>query len=373
MKTRIPPLTKCQTLAQTIRAATPFPDGCLRGPVMMDEASRDLLYLRAQETRKKLFIHWTPDTQFAVDGHPGSSADLRSGQRVQIHCRIANEELKADDITLSFRAMPACQSPRCSLRIWSRGPTNAAAKPESISGMSASLRLTPANVSLNGGAKLGRPVPKPAAKTGSQRAASANWVALPLAKVSRPAGTRFHVRSGAHAADDISSPPPSHQPTINPGSPPSAIDAIKPDGAKDLSPPEKKTILIADDEIHVRESLAAVLRQENYAVRLAENGRVAVREFLADPTDLNMPDTDGWKAFNVIARLAPDVPVIVITARPGQARRAAEAGIDMLLEKPLDIPVLLETIRALLASPQKSNFARVLRAWSTNDQPGSQG
>jgi CheY-like chemotaxis protein len=244
--------------------------------------------------------------------------------------------------------------------------------------MPATLRLTPANVSLNGGAKPGHTVPKPAAKAGSQRAANTNWVALPLAKVSGPAGARFHVRSGAHAADDISSPPPSHRPAVKPASPTPAIDAIKPDGTKGFSPPERKTILIADDEIHVRESLAAVLQQENYAVRLAENGRVAVREFLDGPPDLmlldlNMPDTDGWKAFNVIARLAPDVPVIVITARPGQARRAAEAGIDMLLEKPLDIPVLLETIRALLASPQKSNFARVLRAWSTNDQPGSQG
>ena len=134
---------------------------------------------------------------------------------------------------------------------------------------------------------------------------------------------------------------------------------------------------IADDEINIRESLAAVLQEENYEVRLAENGRVAVREFLDGAPDLilldlNMPDTDGWKAFDVIARLAPDVPVIVITARPGQARRAAEAGIDMLLEKPLDIPVLLETIRSLLVSPEKASFARVLRAWRTNDLPGSQ-
>jgi CheY-like chemotaxis protein len=244
--------------------------------------------------------------------------------------------------------------------------------------MSATLHLTLANASFNGGAKLGRTVSKPAAKAGWLRANNVEWVPLPRAKVNGPAGVRFHIRSSAHAVDDISSTPSSHQSTVKPASPPPAIVAINPDRAKDFSPPERKTILIADDEIHVRESLAAVLQQENYAVRLAENGRVAVREFLDGPTDLmlldlNMPDTDGWKAFNVIARLAPDMPVIVITARPGQARRAAEAGIDMLLEKPLDIPVLLETIRALLASPEKSNFARVLRAWRTNDLPGSQG
>jgi len=138
-----------------------------------------------------------------------------------------------------------------------------------------------------------------------------------------------------------------------------------------------KTILIADDDATLRESLAAVLKTEDYAVRLAENGRIAVRQFLDGPPDLilldlNMPDTDGWRAFEVMARLAPDMPVVVITARPDQARRAAEAGIDMLLEKPLDIPLLLETIRDLLAAPDQSRFARILRAWHTNDLPGAQ-
>ena len=140
---------------------------------------------------------------------------------------------------------------------------------------------------------------------------------------------------------------------------------------------QHKVILIADDDVAIRESLAAVLRSERFDVRLAENGRLAVRQFLDRPPDLilldlNMPDTDGWRAFEIMARLAPYVPVIVITARPYQARRAAEAGIDMLLEKPLDIPVLLETIRDLLAAPGKSRFAHTLRAWHTNDLPDAQ-
>ena len=138
-----------------------------------------------------------------------------------------------------------------------------------------------------------------------------------------------------------------------------------------------KTILIADDDAAIRESLAAVLRAEDFTVRLAENGRIAVREFLDGPPDLilldlNMPDTDGWQAFEVMARLVPDVPVVVITARPDQSRRAAEIGIDMLLEKPLDIPVLLETIRHLLAAPEESRLARILRAWHTGDFSGAQ-
>jgi DNA-binding response OmpR family regulator len=141
---------------------------------------------------------------------------------------------------------------------------------------------------------------------------------------------------------------------------------------------DKKSILIADDDGTIRNALAAVLQTENYDVRLAENGRVAVRQFLQQRPDLilldlNMPETDGWQAFEVMARLAPYVPVIVITARPYQARRAAEAGIDMLLEKPLDILVLLETVRKLLATPEDARLAKVLRAWHTNDSPSTQG
>ena len=141
---------------------------------------------------------------------------------------------------------------------------------------------------------------------------------------------------------------------------------------------DKKNILIADDDGTIRNALAAVLQTDNYDVRLAENGRVAVRQFLQQRPDLilldlNMPETDGWQAFEVMARLAPYVPVIVITARPYQARRAAEAGIDMLLEKPLDILVLLETVRKLLATPEDARLAKVLRAWHTNDSPSTQG
>ncbi|HTD85467.1 MAG TPA: response regulator [Candidatus Binatia bacterium] len=141
---------------------------------------------------------------------------------------------------------------------------------------------------------------------------------------------------------------------------------------------KKSSILIADDDPAIRHALGAVLQSENYDVRLAEDGRMAVRQFFEGPPDLilldlNMPDTDGWQAFEVMARLAPYVPVIVITARPCQARRAAEVGIDMLLEKPLEIPMLLETIRKLLTTPEDSRLAKVLRAWHTNELQSSKG
>ena len=139
-----------------------------------------------------------------------------------------------------------------------------------------------------------------------------------------------------------------------------------------------KLILIVDDDQNIRDSLAEVLRAENYAVRLADDGDEAVRQFLQGPPDLilldlNMPNLSGWKAFQIMVQLYPYLPVIVITARPDQATRAARAGIDLLMEKPLDIPSLLEAIRKLLAQPDAARFDRVLLAWRTHDHPGSQG
>ena len=136
-------------------------------------------------------------------------------------------------------------------------------------------------------------------------------------------------------------------------------------------------IMVVDDDANVRESLAEVLRLEKFAVRLACDGREAVRQFLDGPPDLilldiNMPDINGWQAFQIMAELYPFVPVIVITARPHQARRAAELGIAVLLQKPLDIPMLLDAIRRLLARPNTAHFARVLHTWRTYDLLGTQ-
>lgn len=141
------------------------------------------------------------------------------------------------------------------------------------------------------------------------------------------------------------------------------------------SPP---VILVVDDDANVRESLGHVLTEENYAVKFACDGRDAVHQFLDGPPDLilldvNMPDINGWQAFQIMAQIYPFVPVIIITARPHQARRAAELGIHAFMEKPLDIRVLLQKVRELLAHPDSARFRDVLNTWPTNDIWAAQG
>lgn len=242
--------------------------------------------------------------------------------------------------------------------------------------MTTTIHLTPASALLDGAQQFRRADVPPPALVNGLNASQAIRFPLPVAARSESAGVRSCPSPGASSSTrDL--PCATHDSSGPAASPPAAL--AKPRAAQQGRHESKQNlVLVADDDASIRESLAAVLRSEGYEVQLAENGRVAVRQFLDGPPDiilldLNMPDTDGWRAFEIMARLAPSVPVIIITARPCQARRAAEAGIDMLLEKPLDIPMLLETVRDLLVAPEKSRFAKVLRAWHTKDLPATQG
>ncbi len=96
----------------------------------------------------------------------------------------------------------------------------------------------------------------------------------------------------------------------------------------------------------------------------ANTGEEAIAKFHARPCDLvlldlNMPAKDGWAAFEGISRLRPLVPVIVITARPHQYERAIGVGVDALMEKPLDLPLLLQCVRELLAESEAARLARL--------------
>jgi CheY-like chemotaxis protein len=64
--------------------------------------------------------------------------------------------------------------------------------------------------------------------------------------------------------------------------------------------------------------------------------------------DLKTPGQEGWDASERIRRLEPRVPVILTTVWPNQHERAIRRGISALMEKPLDLSLLLKTIRDLL-------------------------
>ena len=127
-----------------------------------------------------------------------------------------------------------------------------------------------------------------------------------------------------------------------------------------------RTILLADDDPGIREMLGRVLESEHYEVILARDGNEAGARFVAGEPDLvlldlNMPERDGWSAFRFMEAFRPLIPFIIITARPSQYPKAEELGVDALMEKPLNLPVLLDAIKKLLAETDGERMHRLTR------------
>ena len=124
----------------------------------------------------------------------------------------------------------------------------------------------------------------------------------------------------------------------------------------------KKRILLADDDNSVRRMVARVLESAGYGVlpansagdRQGKNSESRVDLMLLD---LPRPDEEGWDALETVRREYRQVPVIVMTSWPNQNERAVRQGINVLLEKPLDLERLLDSIRALLTEPQQPAMA----------------
>src|ERR1051326_4462075 len=127
----------------------------------------------------------------------------------------------------------------------------------------------------------------------------------------------------------------------------------------------KGRVLVVDDDVSVRESLSHALRSENYQTVLAANGQEALDKFLEGYIDLvlldlNVPRTSGWDVFERLTALNPLLPVIIITARSGQYELAATAGASALMEKPVSLPLLMETVARLMNEPIAQRARRIV-------------
>lgn len=113
-------------------------------------------------------------------------------------------------------------------------------------------------------------------------------------------------------------------------------------------------ILVVEDDPALRRSLAATLREENYAVDTAADGEEGVYKawegtYDAIVLDVMLPRLDGW---GVLARLRParTTPVLMLTARDAVPDRVKglDNGADDYLTKPFDTGELFARLRALI-------------------------
>src|SRR3954454_16054886 len=116
-----------------------------------------------------------------------------------------------------------------------------------------------------------------------------------------------------------------------------------------------KTVLIVEDEKVLRESLAELLGEEGHNVIQAPDGKAAYELILQRPVDLvlsdiRMPEMDGLTLLGHLQKIAPQTPVIMVTAfgTVESAVAAMRAGAYDYLRKPVQFDdVLLKVERAL--------------------------
>jgi CheY-like chemotaxis protein len=117
-------------------------------------------------------------------------------------------------------------------------------------------------------------------------------------------------------------------------------------------------VLVADDDESVRESLSKLLHGEGYEVVSVTNGAEAVETFRREKdhiglllADLNMPFKNGWATVDRLLEINPTLPILIVTGQPNQYELAKSAGVSALVEKPIDVPAMLQLIQDLMAWP----------------------
>jgi PAS domain S-box-containing protein len=137
-----------------------------------------------------------------------------------------------------------------------------------------------------------------------------------------------------------------HAAAARPESPPPAPARREP-------PARPLSVLVVDDEEHVRETLAEMVETLGHNCARADGGRAALaaldeREFDLVFTDLSMPEMDGWEVARAVRRRSPRTRIAVVT---GYGRDAAltqgDAPADTVIGKPFDFEQVEEVLTQL--------------------------
>ncbi len=137
-----------------------------------------------------------------------------------------------------------------------------------------------------------------------------------------------------------------------------------------VSPPDKRRILVIDDEADIRESLELLLTTENYLVDLAENATQGLERFESGThdlilLDLMMPDRSGMEVLAEIRQRDQETPIFMLTAYGSEevAVRALKSGANDYFAKPWDNDkLLIEIDRMILKGRLERENTQLKRA-----------
>ena len=123
-------------------------------------------------------------------------------------------------------------------------------------------------------------------------------------------------------------------------------------------------LLVIEDDLNIRESLAEMLDLHGFEVLLAENGRTGLRLAMENLpgliiTDIMMPEMNGFEMLSSLRKQQQTelVPVIVLTAKVEleSKLKGLELGADDYLTKPFAFRELHLKINNLLQTREKNH------------------
>ena len=113
-------------------------------------------------------------------------------------------------------------------------------------------------------------------------------------------------------------------------------------------------ILIAEDDLYIREGLAELLELEGYQTQQAENGQQALDYYHQHDCelillDIMMPELDGYSVCKAIRKLDDNIPIIFISAKSEEIDQVVglELGADDFIFKPFGTREVVSRIRAV--------------------------
>ena len=122
--------------------------------------------------------------------------------------------------------------------------------------------------------------------------------------------------------------------------------------------PEKRSVLLVDDESSILQTLRLVFEHEGYEVATAQSCSEALSvldhngKFDAVITDLNMEQEDiGLEVARAALKSKPKPAVVICTgfASMANSREALDMGVDYMAHKPVELKDLISALNRLIA------------------------